>query len=74
MIARAGYVRDDDGRYVHARYDDRACQWRSDDLPARLAGSGYQYSYAGSLHALRRLGISSYSRRAVLTVIRKQED
>jgi hypothetical protein len=54
---------DDDDRWVVASLagDGATGDYSSCDLPVRLQGPGYCYTYGRTLGALRRLGIRSYA-------------
>ena len=67
-LRRAGFIRDDDGRYVEAEWNDRAGQYESSDCASHGMGNAYRYSVSRTLAGLRRLGVKSYSRARALAL------
>ena len=53
-------MRDVDGRWVLADYNDRSSQYESSDCPAMAREQSYRYSVSRTLSGLRRIGVRSY--------------
>ena len=63
--AIAQFHRDDDGRWVAARWDGGQAQWTGDSPDGRVQmGDAYRRTYARTLHGLRRAGVPSYATAA----------